>query len=162
MLVDDFVEDDGTVVLHRLLALDEGSHGRERAHQPLDVRGRVVGGGLDGCPLAFDVQNLEGHASAMICGDAGPSQRLLCRGAGTPPPPLPKPRTRRHSPPRQREWGNWMEVRAGVESQRTSKRGPPTIHGFSTRLAYLLQDKREYVILTAPVTSKIKPVRLHW
>jgi len=90
----------------------------------------------------------------MICGDTGPPQHLPRRGASS----LPRP----HSPPRQREWGNWMEVRAGAESQRTSKRGPPTIHGFSTRLAYLLQDKREYVILTAPVTSKIKPVRLHW
>lgn len=87
MLVDDFVEDDGAMVLHGLLALDERSHRRERAHQPLHVRGRVVGGGLDGCALAFDVQNLEGHASAMICGDTGMSQRLLRRGAGSLPRP---------------------------------------------------------------------------
>lgn len=96
---------------------------------------------------------------------------MICGGDGavSAPPAPGEPATSRvrraggpHSPPRQREWGNWMEVRAWAESQRTSKRGPPTIHGFSTRLAYLLQDKREYVILTASVTSKIKPVRLHW
>lgn len=79
-----FVEDDGAVVLHRLLALDEGSHGRQRAHQPLHVRGRVVGGGLDGCALAFDVQNLEGHASAMICRDTGLAQHLPRQRASSP------------------------------------------------------------------------------
>lgn len=156
MLVHGFVEDDGAVVLHRLQALDERSHRGQRAHQPLHMRRRVVSGGLDGWALAFDVQNPEGQAGAMICRDTeGTSQCLPHQGnSDIPHPP--------DSPPRHSEWGNWMEVSAGAGLQCTSKRGPPTIHGFSTRLAYLLQDRREYVILTAPVTSKIKPVRLHW
>lgn len=81
MLVDGFVEDDGAVVLQRLQALDERPHRGQRAHQPLHVRRRVVGGGLDGRALAFDVQNPEGQAGAAVCGDTeGTSQRLPSAG----------------------------------------------------------------------------------
>ena len=62
--------------------------------------------------------------------------------------------------PKQRECGNWMEVRQ-VGSHLTSNKGPPTAQGLTTRSAYLLQDKMEYLMSTFRLTSNIRPVSVH-
>ena len=66
-----------------------------------------------------------------------------------------------YSRPKQRECGNWMEVRQSG-SHLTSNKGPPTAQGFTMRSEYLLQDKTQYLISTFLLTSNIRPVSVHW
>lgn len=100
VLVDGFVEDDSAVVLQGLMALDQGPHGGQGAHHPLDVRCRELGRGLDGSATTLDVQHLEGHASTAICGD---SPGLSTSSTALEPPLEPWPPPGPHSPPRQRQ-----------------------------------------------------------
>lgn len=73
----------------------------------------------------------------------------------------PQEQTRADLRPRHRECGNWMELRP-PGSHFTSNRGPPTTQGFTTRSANLLHDRTQYLMSTFRVTSKMRPVSVHW
>ncbi len=72
------VDQDHPMVLYRLVCLNDGAHGGQGRHIPLDVAPRVVHRWLDDWTVVLYVQDAEGHLIFLICVRTIGKRTVLC------------------------------------------------------------------------------------
>lgn len=159
-----FVDHDHSMVFHRLVGLDDGTHRWQRGHIPFNMTPWVVDCWLNKRLVVFDVKDAEVRVILWVCVKTRREVVLLVSliiywkiglDIGR--------RETKFSPGRQTACGNSMDLRtdASLSTVSTLKMGPADFQEAGRNAPNLDQDKTEYRTRTRSDASNTRPVTEH-